>query len=554
MFLNQIEFEGYGPFIGGLNSFSYSKPITLIIGRNNSGKSMLVDLLCKVYEAGLDRQSLIWPKELDLVFELDDEIINNSFKKGSYTIFHFNMDDFNFGRQYLGRQFRVNISDKKNFDFVANNDVQEYSKKYSNKWREIANELAHNFKLIRNETDFRRLSAERDIKPEISNAMQLGISVNGVGASNYVQYIINESTKDESLIEEGLLRELNVIMAPDSEFVSIRVQLVKTDKGEKWEIFLQEEGKRRFPLSSSGSGLKTVILVLLNLLMAKNANKTSTIFCFEELENNLHPALQRRLFNYLYDFAVNENSKIILTSHSPVAINTFFGRPEASIYHVERKSGEGAKLRKVNFAEENLDVLEDLGIKASDILQTNGIVWVEGPSDRIYIKAWLEALYGNELKEGLHYQFLYYGGKLLSHYSAEETAEKINIMFTNPHSAIVIDSDRKNENSDLNATKKRIRKEFNQRRMFYWITKGKEIENYLSLSCLKRTLKKAPSKQVGELELFPNYIEPSYKNFSNKKVEFAKKVAENISKEDLDILDLKSKLTRLHDEILKWNK
>ena len=99
-----------------------------------------------MYEAGLDRQSLIWPKELDLVFELDDENINNSFKKGSYTIFHFNMDDFDFGRQYLRRQFRVNISDKKNFDFVANNDEQEYSKniaingeKLLTNWRIILN-------------------------------------------------------------------------------------------------------------------------------------------------------------------------------------------------------------------------------------------------------------------------------------------------------------------------------------------------------------------------------------------------------------------------------
>ena len=35
---------------------------------------------------------------------------------------------------------------------------------------------------------------------------------------------------------------------------------------------------------------------------------------------------------------------------------------------------------------DNYDVLDDLGAKASDIFQSNGIIWVEGPSDRIYIK------------------------------------------------------------------------------------------------------------------------------------------------------------------------
>lgn len=31
------------------------------------------------------------------------------------------------------------------------------------------------------------------------------------------------------------------------------------------------------------------------------------------------------------------------------------------------------------------DALDDLGVKASDLLQANGIIWVEGPSDRAYI-------------------------------------------------------------------------------------------------------------------------------------------------------------------------
>ena len=33
-------------------------------------------------------------------------------------------------------------------------------------------------------------------------------------------------------------------------------------------------------------------------------------------------------------------------------------------------------------------MLNDLDVRASDLLQSNGIIWVEGPSDRIYIKRW----------------------------------------------------------------------------------------------------------------------------------------------------------------------
>lgn len=59
-----------------------------------------------------------------------------------------------------------------------------------------------------------------------------------------------------------------------------------------------------------------------------------------------------------------------------------------------------------------------MDVKASDILQSNGIIWVEGPSDRIYLKRWLELFTPNEYEEGKHYQFLYYGGRLLSQYNA----------------------------------------------------------------------------------------------------------------------------------------
>ncbi len=37
-----------------------------------------------------------------------------------------------------------------------------------------------------------------------------------------------------------------------------------------------------------------------------------------------------------------------------------------------------------HFLDKN-SILSDIGFKASDILQANGVIWVEGPSDRIYI-------------------------------------------------------------------------------------------------------------------------------------------------------------------------
>ena len=66
------------------------------------------------------------------------------------------------------------------------------------------------------------------------------------------------------------------------------------------------------------------------------------------------------------------------------------------------------------------DILRDLRYQASDLLQTNGIIWVEGPSNRIYINRWLE-LSGSKFTEGVDYSIMFYGGACLASLSAADS-------------------------------------------------------------------------------------------------------------------------------------
>ena len=74
----------------------------------------------------------------------------------------------------------------------------------------------------------------------------------------------------------------------------------------------------------------------------------------------------------------------------------------------------------MNFAKKEKSIIcNDLGYKASDLLQTNSIIWVEGPSDRIYINFWLNEI-DDSLVEGVHYSIMFYGGRLFSHLTADD--------------------------------------------------------------------------------------------------------------------------------------
>jgi hypothetical protein len=129
---------------------------------------------------------------------------------------------------------------------------------------------------------------------------------------------------------------------------------------------------------------------------------------------------------------------------------------------------------------ETRSALHDLGYRPSDLLQTNSIVWVEGPSDRIYLKRWL-SIAAPSLKEGIDYSVMFYGGRLLAHLSASEetVGEFIELLRLNRFSSIVIDSDKRSEQSEINQTKQRLVREIEATKGVAWVTAGREIENEL---------------------------------------------------------------------------
>ena len=136
-----------------------------------------------------------------------------------------------------------------------------FSRESANKWSPIINN-PHNedlieerqriikdyYKLLSN-IHFRRINADRDIVPEVeSDGAELGF--NGSGTTNLIRRFIIDAAYDEKIVEEILLSELNKIMGPDAQFERIHVQQFTEGDIKKWEVYLQEKGQPRFPLTN----------------------------------------------------------------------------------------------------------------------------------------------------------------------------------------------------------------------------------------------------------------------------------------------------------------
>ena len=383
---------------------------------------------------------------------------------------------------------------------------------------------------------------EIHLLPSIRKIGKAGEEFNGLGGQGLIDKLqtlqnpppLEQQKKSQFEAINKLLQ--TVLNKPDA-----RLEIPHTK-----ECVIVHVDNKSLPLESLGTGIEEIIMIGAYCTIYDNC-----IMCLEEPELHLHPILQRQLLQYL---EAETSNQYFISTHSASFIDMTGGQ----VFNVEN-DGASTTIKNVTERASRRLLTDRLGYRASDIVQANSIIWVEGPSDRVYLLNWLKQV-DDTLIEGIQFSIMFYGGRLLSHLSGDDELieDFINLKAMNQNSAIVLDSDRAKKGARVGEHKKRVIKEFETGCRFAWLTQGREIENYLEADQLLEAIKAVHPKSYGQscgMDQYDNGLKFRAKSDAGERTADKVKVAQRMCGRalPLDVLDLRKKVTQLAEFIRAAN-
>nr|WP_290367339.1 AAA family ATPase [Pseudomonas palleroniana] len=246
----------------------------------------------------------------------------------------------------------------------------------------------------------------------------------------------------------------------------------------------------QFSIFDIGDGLQQVIIIT----SAAYLEQENSIFFVEEPESCLHPGLLRKLALFLLS---HTNHQYIATTHSNHLLDLAENCEDILIHRVAKRGSEEGNDFCIQECTKDREILADLGVRASSVYLANSTIWVEGITDRKYLKVIMKKYLdskpmGDEkirlegFLENYHYVFVEYQGGTLGHWGFDDdddTTDRLKASRLCSDAFLIADG-------DILGKSERAQKLTLELKDRFHLLPGKEIENLLPANVLLESAKK----------------------------------------------------------------
>ena len=337
----------------------------------------------------------------------------------------------------------------------------------------------------------------------------------------------------EKFISEYFFENKPIAIIPDEDTSELKVNI---NNGEDRYIF------------EVGDGITSLMILMYTIFMEYD-DKNARLFFIEEPENNFHPGYQKLFINMIKSYKKFKNCYFIITTHSNHLIDTGINGNDTSIYLLKKENEEIHANKESN---DNIDILEELGVDLTSVMIANKAIWVEGKYDALYIRKLLNLKYikDNVSKEkyieDYNYCFIPYGGANMTlidfNIENEEEQDKQVEDFIckakkiNPNFMVILDDDAmyEEEKQAKIANYEKLLASLGEEKVYKHNVR--EIENYFGEEIIKEFVKQNVKEEYGSKE----YIDKLNINFEEYKKEslgsyINRKITENIIKDNTEL-------------------
>ncbi|MGD8231352.1 AAA family ATPase [Vibrio sp. TRT 1302] len=514
---------------GNPNSIANTKPINIIIGANNSGKSRLLrTLFSSAFMEFNDKNGNIQatlkklgPAKNDSGFS---KKATNAYTTGLYSylignissIFDSNLYNEIFNviesilhqeKQFVDHQEVIDIaisllgdelwhkieSFKPNEDF----NIHNVSKEYIPILRGLRT-------LVPNRDVYLERTREDYFKDKTSDS-KLNIFTGHTLYEDMVYALLG--TEDDQANVRGYQDYLSAHFF-EGQRVNIIPRKDRDDKQSKKEnnvvhIKIGDESQR--PIYELGDGIQAMIALTVRPFLETKP----TIFFIEEPEQNLHAGMQRALIEA---FRACQKHMFFFTTQSNHFVDLTLESDDINLISVKKKVDDDGKATSIVQSQaNNNEILKELGVLASSVLLANCSIWVEGVTDKRYLQVYLEKYlyeldtFGNSedgtaeqraeakarvaklstYNENLHYVFVEYQGANITHWAFSDNVDPDKTSQTpanklNKDIFLLADADIETKGSRVDDLVEALGPRF-------FLLERKEIENYIPQNIILKT-------------------------------------------------------------------